>query len=307
MSDISTPVTIALCTYNGAAHLPAQLQSYLDQRDVDWRLWVSDDGSTDVTRDILKNFAQRHDTERDIRIVDGPRGGFCANFMSLLCHPDFPAGPVALSDQDDVWLPHKLARARDQMKGQTGPAIYGAQSLHVDSRLRPIGRSSTAGSLPSFGNALVQNIVSGHSCVLSDEALALVRSAGVPQGLPYHDWWLYMLITGAGGQATVDDETVLMYRQHGENLMGAHDGWQAKFTRARQVLGSEYGSWITANTRALTQCSDLLNAPARAVLADFLTPARGLARAAQLHRLGIKRQGRIGTACLYTAAALGHV
>jgi len=307
MLDVDLPLTIALCTYNGAAYLREQLDSYLSQRHKNWQIWVSDDGSSDTTLEILDNFGRRHGYHHPLRVIEGPREGVAANFLSLLCHPDFPAGPVALSDQDDVWLDHKLSRARAVMEGLTGPVIYGAQSLHVDNTLRTISRSSTAGSRPSFGNALVQNVISGHSCVLSAEALDLVRRAGVPMGVPYHDWWLYLLISGVGGQVIIDDAPVLLYRQHESNLMGAHRGPRARIARARQVLRSEYGNWVGANAAALTTRAQLLDPMARQILEDFREPTTGPSRMAQLRRLGIARQGRLGTACLYAAAALGRL
>lgn len=307
MLDADPPLTIALCTYNGAAYLREQLDSYLAQRHKNWQIWVSDDGSSDTTLEILDDFGRRHGYHHPLRVIEGSREGVAANFLSLLCHPDFPAGPVALSDQDDVWLDHKLSRARAVMDGLTGPVIYGAQSLHVDSALRPIGRSRTSGSRPSFGNALVQNVISGHSCVLSSEALKLVRCTGVPQGIPYHDWWLYLLISGAGGQVIVDEEAVLLYRQHNSNLMGANSGLRARLARARQVLKSEYGGWVAANSAALAPHGALLTPPAQQILEEFRNPATGIRRVSQLRRLGIARQGRLGTASLYTAAALGHL
>ncbi|MFC6643288.1 MULTISPECIES: glycosyltransferase [Sulfitobacter] len=303
-----TPLlTIALCTFNGAAYLREQLDSYLVQNHTHWQLWVSDDGSNDATLDILQEFDRRHGNRHPVRVIKGPGQGVATNFMSLLCHPEFPTGPVALSDQDDVWLDHKLTRAIAQIQDYEGLVIYGAQSLHVDNTLRAIGRSRTLGSRPSFGNALVQNVISGHSCVLSAEALELVRRAGVPMGVPYHDWWLYLLISGAGGQVIVDDATALLYRQHDSNLMGAHRGQRARITRARQVLRSEYGNWVGANAAALATRAQLLDPMARQILENFREPAAGPTRIAQLRRLGIARQGRLGTACLYAAAALGRL
>lgn len=301
------PLTIALCTYNGAAYLREQLNSYLAQDHTQWQLWVSDDGSNDATLDILKEFDRRHGDQHPLCVIKGPRQGVATNFLSLLCHPEFPTGPVALSDQDDVWLQHKLTRALTRIQDYSGPVIYGAQSLHVDDNLRTIGRSNTARSRPSFRNALVQNVISGHSCVLSAEALDLVRRAGVPMGVPYHDWWLYLLISGVGGQVVIDDATVLLYRQHESNLMGAHRGQRARITRARQVLKSEYGNWVGANTAALATRASLLDPMARQILENFRELTTGPSRIAQLRRLGIARQGRLGTACLYAAAALGRL
>ncbi len=300
-------VTIALCTYNGAAHLAQQLESYAAQTHTAWDLWISDDGSTDATCDIIRRFAETHGTGRDIRLLKGPRAGFATNFLTLLCHPDLPAQPVALSDQDDVWLPEKLALGMAHMGGDA-PCLYGAQSIHTDAALTPVGRSMGGGQA-HFGNALVQNIVSGHSAMLNASALALVRAAGVPQGLPYHDWWLYQLVTGAGGRAIVSPDAVLMYRQHGENAMGSHQGLRATAARAAQVFGHTYGDWIAVNTSSLRAASQLLTPQAQAILALLEThPKRiGLARARAFASAGIKRQGRLGTGLLYLAVLAGRV
>ena len=306
-SPPSTRITIALCTRNGAAHLGAQLESYLAQTHSAWDLWVSDDGSTDETRAILARFSTAHGAGRDIRIVEGPQAGFAANFLSLLCYPDLPAQPVALSDQDDVWLPEKLALGLVHMGGDA-PCLYGAQSIHTDATLTPIGRS-LGGGVAHFGNALVQNIVSGHSAMLNPSALALVRAAGVPRGLPYHDWWLYQLITAAGGTVVVAPDPVLMYRQHTDNAMGSHQGLGAALHRAGQVFGQTYGGWISTNTAALRAASPLLTPKAQAILAALEThpPRIGVARLRAFRRMGIARQGRLGNLLLSLAVLAGRV
>lgn len=300
-------VTIALCTYNGAAHLEAQLVSYLAQTHTAWDLWVSDDGSTDATLDILHAFATNYRAVHDVRILTGPRAGVAANFIQLLCHPDLPNQPVALSDQDDVWLPKKLALACVEMTGDT-PVLYGAQSISVDAVLRPIGQS-IGGGMPSFGNALVQNIVSGHSSMLNSAALKVVRTAGVPQGIPYHDWWLYQLITGVGGKVVVRPDAVLLYRQHAGNVMGSHQGVSAMLTRITEVFGRTFGEWIAANTKNLRALETNLTPDASLTLAglDAAAPRVGRARLAIFRRHSIIRQGKLGTAALYFAVLLGRV
>lgn len=297
-------ITIALCTFNGAEHLRAQLESYLAQRHTNWSLWVSDDGSSDKTLAILDLFVQRDAGAHPVRIIKGPQKGVAANFLSLLCHPDFPAGMTALSDQDDVWLPEKLEYAAAHLAQTSRSGLYGAQSVHVDNTLTSIGAAFTKGAIPDFTNALVQNIISGHSAVLTGGALDLVRRAGVPHGIPYHDWWLYLLVTGAGGTVITDDRATLLYRQHSENVMGGHTGWRATATRALQVLGTTYGAWLDANTAALQACEDLLTPAARTTLAAFDCRPRS---PRMLARLGIRRQSRLSTLCVYLAAILHRI
>lgn len=302
-------ITILLCTFNGAAHLAEQLDSYLAQEHAEWDLWVSDDGSTDGTIDILRAFQRAEGQRRDIRLLDGPRRGPAANFLSLMCHPELPAGPVALSDQDDVWWPCRLRRAVEGLSLGGPVTLYGAQSQHTDDALRVIGASRPPRRAPGFANALTQNIVSGHSAALSPGALELVRRAGVPADIPYHDWWLYLLISGAGGGVVIDDAPVLYYRQHGGNVMGAHRGPAASLERAAQVLGRTYAGWVAANARALQRVETLLTENDRALLAGVAAAPRraGLSRPLALYRLGLHRQSQLATASLYLAAALGRV
>jgi len=303
-----TRITILLCTFNGAANLDAQLQSYLAQTHQAWDLWVSDDGSTDGTRAILDQFCRDHSIGRNIRILDGPRRGSTVKYMTLLCHPDLPPGPVALSDQDDVWMPQKLSRALAALGHVDGVALYGAQSLHTDQSLRVVGQSIPMPRTPCFGNALVQNIVSGHSAALSTDALKLVRRAGIPHGVPYHDWWLYLLVSGAGGTVVIDPEPVLFYRQHTTNAMGAHRGMSAHINRLKLFIGHHFADWLTANIAALTLVEHLLSGPNKAALAQLRAHPRQrrLGRTFAFSRCGIKRQRWAATALIYFAVMLGR-
>lgn len=304
-----TRMTILLCTRNGARWLPEQLDSYLAQTDDRWDLWVSDDGSTDDTRAVLQQFAGRVAGRHAVRLFDGPRRGLAENYLSLLTRPDLPPGPVTLSDQDDVWFPGKLTHARAGLSRGGTVTIYGARVVYTDAGLVPFGTTPRIKRPPGFVNALTQNVVSGNTLTLSPAAVALVRRAGMPQAVPYHDWWLYQLVSGAGGDVVIGPEKVLFYRQHGANAMGAHRGMRASLTRAAQVLGRTYRGWIAANLAALRAAEDCL-LPEHRALIDTLSgiPRRpGLARPRGFARAGLYRQGRLSTAALYLAAALGRV
>ncbi|MGR3375009.1 MAG: glycosyltransferase [Pseudooceanicola nanhaiensis] len=306
---MSRDPTILLTTCNGAAHLAGQLDSFAAQSETGWSLWASDDGSTDATRAILEDFRAARAGRNEVRIIDGPRRGAAANFLSLLTHPELLPGPVALSDQDDVWLPGKLARAMAALEEAPAdrPVIYGAQSHHVTETLERLGPSRPWRRPGRFENALLQNIVSGHSCVLNAAALELVRAAG-PVATRHHDWWLYQLVSGAGGIVHIDPEPVLLYRQHGANVMGAHRGTGAKLARMAKLFGREYGRWIAEQTAALDTARDLLTPANRATLDAFRARlGQGPACALAMARAGLHRQTRATTAAVYAAAVLGRL
>jgi len=305
----SGPLRVLMCTLDGAHWLEAQLDSLLAQTHRDWTLWVSDDGSRDGTRALISDFAARH-PGRVERLIDGPRRGAAANYLGLLCHPDLPPGPVALADQDDIWHPDKLARAvaaigEAQRAGATSVA-YAAGYDVIDStgRVRRSVASWPAG--PSFGNALVQNIMSGHSLTLDAGALALLRRVG-PVEVPFHDWYVYQLMAGTGCALRIDPVAVLRYRQHGANCMGDSATRAAMLRRFDILRSGTYRRWIAANCAALRRAWPVLTPDARRTLAlvDRWAQSPGLRRVSALRRGGIARQRPVETAVLHLAAALG--
>lgn len=300
------PVTILLCTFNGARFLPALLASLVVQTHENWALWISDDGSTDDTLEVCRAFRDQY-PQWDIRLVTGPQKGAAANFLSLLCHPDLPEGLVALSDQDDIWLTGKLERALRQMTGK-GPVIYSAQSRYIDAAGQNRGRSQPPSAQPEFATAMLQNVLAGHSMVLNPDAMALVRRAGVVT-VPFHDWWLTLLVTACGGRAVMDRQAVLLYRQHEANVLGAPGGWRAGMRRARAVWGQDYRHWVGANVRALLTVPGLLAPQSRAVVEAFVAAPSGGGprRLALLWRLGLRRQGWRATVLVYLAALFGRI
>ena len=299
-------IHVLMATYNGAKHLPQQLASIAAQDHGSWSLWVSDDGSSDDTPDIIRAFADAH-PQRTIRLLDGPQNGAAANFMSLLCHPDLPVGYVALSDQDDVWYPNKLSHALTALNDQQGAAIYSAQSRHIDGQGHPIGHSRPHRGQPHFANALVQNRIAGHCAVLTPAALDLVRAVG-PVDVPFHDWWLYLLMTGAGGTVVVQPDVVLDYRQHDGNVLGGNQRRLASVKRVLAVLGSTFARWQAKNLAALVKAGPALLPENRHLLDQWTSAPRwGLGRMAVSQQIGMTRDTRPATALIRLAAALGRI
>lgn len=308
----ATPdVTILLGLYNGARFLREQLASHAAQVGVRWRILAADDGSTDATRAILAAFAAE-DPARRVGLIEGPGLGPAPNFLRLLTAADPEAPYAALSDQDDVWLPGKLARATAALHGLPSelPALYCGRTITCDARLRRLGLSPHFRLAPSFRNALVQNIAGGNTMVLNRAALRLARAAAAEAGeVVMHDWWLYQLVTGAGGLVLYDSEPMVLYRQHGSNLIGANASLAARVKRARLVAGGLLHRWNETNVAALTASAHRLTPANRALLAAFAEAKRApfRQRLGGLARLGLYRQTRGGRLSYWAAAAAGLI
>lgn len=314
-------VCILMGTYNGARWLPAQLASLVAQGHADWSLVLRDDGSHDDTAAVIADFARGHPA-RDISLIRGPGGqGSAANFLQLLADAALPPGAaVAFADQDDVWLPGKIARAlaelarAQQDRGAPRPAVYASRTILTDADLRPQQISTLHRRPPTFGNALVQNVLAGNTIVLDPAAVTLLRAtvpAALEHRVPFHDWWIYQVMTGAGGIVINDAEPGLYYRQHGANVLGAHRGMTGGLARLGMIRDSRYAGWLARNLAALAQVADHLTPAHRQMVADFaaLRDARGgaLVRVMGLSRLGIHRQTAQGDLMLRFLALTGRL
>jgi glycosyltransferase involved in cell wall biosynthesis len=297
--------------YKGEQHLPAQLDSIAQQEDADWCLLASDDSPNGCSRAVLTGFAAK--VAQDVALLEGQKAGFSANYLHLLRHAK--PGMLAFADQDDVWLPEKLARARAALARIPSdcPALYCARVWIWDGdagsmRTKSLPHMQRA---PSFANALVENIAIGNTLVLNAAAAKLARTLAVEtQEVFAHDWWLYLLISGVGGTVLTDgDEPVVLYRQHGGNAIGSGVGLRAQLARKRAVLRGSFANRLTLNARALEAARPLLTPKNRALLDSFeaARAQKSPARLVRLARLGLYRQTRLATCGFWGAAAIGRV
>jgi glycosyltransferase involved in cell wall biosynthesis len=245
-------VAILLCTFNGARFLPAQLSSLAKQRFTNWRLFVSDDGSTDETLAIVSQQKDRLGTV-PVAVRSGPQQGFVRNFLSLACDPSIACDYFAYSDQDDVWQPEKLSRAVAWLDTRLPhvPAMYCSRTMLIDEDGRRCGYSRAYRRTPSFRNALVQSIASGNTIVFNEAARRLLVVAGSAAKVPSHDWWTYLLTTGAGGEVYYDQIPQVQYRMHGENVIGTNAGLRNRARRLYMLSRGRFQRWSDMHVAAL--------------------------------------------------------
>jgi len=301
-------VTILLGAFNGARYLPEQLQSIAIQSWPNWQILASDDGSSDETPKILQDFARTH----PLSIMAGPGQGLVRNFMHLLqALPDAPPH-VAFCDQDDVWLPEKLETALEHLRRvpEGCPALYCSRRLIWDPERGSRTASRAYPHPPSFANALIENIAPGNTIVLNPAAAALARDlAGTGGDVFAHDWWLYLLIAGVGGQVIYDPEPRLLYRQHAGNVIGAGEQLSRQIGNKRAVWRGAFADRVGGNIAAMQAVVRHLT-PENARRLELLAQARAARlprRLALLRRAGVWRQGRLSGATFWGAACLGKV
>lgn len=314
MSDQNPPrVTILLASHFGENHIAEQLKSIADQTHENWRLIISDDGSTDMTREIILDFATQFSPEK-VQLIEGPcKGTSSDNFMSLLRSGHFPdTDYIAFCDQDDVWLPEKLTQGLAVLAPFDAQDIvlYGGRSIVTDEALNQIALSALRPKPLGFKNALMQNFAGGNTFILTPRAgQLLAKAAAKTHQVIVHDWWCYIVVTGAGGQAIHDNTPSLLYRQHQENVIGNNAGFSAQMRRMAGLLNGTYRRWNATNIDAIEANSDLLTNAAATAFQDLklLHNSRGFGALKILKNSGLYRQSRLSHAALWVGAFLGRL
>jgi glycosyltransferase involved in cell wall biosynthesis len=264
----SPRIVVLLATLNGEAFLDEQIASLAAQDVLHLDVVASDDGSTDLTLSILRNWQARW-TKGTFTIVSGPGQNFAENFRGLICLLDDHADYVAFADQDDVWDTDKLSAAIRALEGEAGPALYGGRTRLVDARLQPLGSSPLFGRPPHFRNAIVQSLAGGNTMVLNRAGFALVSASARRTRFVSHDWWCYLIVSGAGGRVHYDPVPRIAYRQHASNAIGESSGIRARLHRLQLLVDGQFRRWNDANLAALDACADMLTEETRATLEQF--------------------------------------
>lgn len=303
-------LAILMATLNGERFLAEQLDSLQAQTISNWQLYVSDDGSTDGTLDIIKRYQAQWGADK-IQYRLGPQKGFAQNFLSLACDPHIKADYYAFCDQDDVWLPEKLQVAIEHISKSSTPEqvyAYGGRTTYTDEKLNPTGMSPLFVFPRTFRNALIQSIAGGNTMVFNQATKTLLEKAGLVPA-PSHDWWLYQLVTGAGGVMYYDPTPYILYRQHPQSLVGSNRSLSALFKRFCKLLNGQYRGWTDQNIQSLRQAEYLLLQVNLEVLKLFevMRKAKLRDRLRLLEVCGLYRQTWRGTVSLIFAAILKKI
>jgi len=246
---MSEQISVAMAVYNGGRYLREQLDSVFAQTWSNLELVVVDDQSSDNSAAILAEYAARSPNMRYVR--NDSRLGLVKNFEKaiLLCRGVF----IALADQDDVWLPDKVERLFEKIGDSdlvcSDARLIDANGTEIASSMRAYTQIPILPGHP-FRELCFFNFVTG--CTAMFRRSLLSRAMPFPDGVLYHDWWLAMVASTAGGIACVD-ESLVLYRQHDANLAGTarFRGWRSLLRLDIVSLRKKMNRRYAANLRAM--------------------------------------------------------
>jgi len=218
-------ITVLLATHNGARFLDEQLDTILGQRDVEVRIHVLDDASTDGTPELLAARASS-DSRITVLATQGRSGGAAPNFYRLIRSLDLAtAGLVAFADQDDIWLPNKLSRHAAMIAAGADGVSSNVTAFSADGPRSLIKKDYPQREF----DYLLEGPGPGCTFLMSNRLVALAQELlADPESdasrADFHDWLLYVLCRAQGWNWVIDSFASVDYRQHSSNVMGANVG-----------------------------------------------------------------------------------
>lgn len=230
-------VQILMSTFNGESYIRDQIESILNQDYTNIELLIRDDGSTDSTVAIIKEYVE---TYSNVKYFIGENRGACNSFFELIKVADKDSDYYAFSDQDDYWLPNKISRAVCSLEKENEEEVllYACGYTIVDERLQSLQTKKRVENIkPSFRNAIIENVCIGCSMVFNNRFFQEIHNK-LPQGVYMHDWWLYLVSTCIG-KLIYDNGSYLYYRQHNNNAIGMHNSvikqWSTRYHNYRNM------------------------------------------------------------------------
>jgi len=203
-------VSIALASFEGAATIEEQLDSFSRQTMLPDEVIVSDDRSRDNTVELVRNFAKL--SGLNIKLIRNERNlGHIRNFSNALlnCTGDI----VFLSDQDDKWFPEKIETVTRVFLENSACWAVIHDGMLTNSHLIPTGQTKIAQVRRGYGSA--KNICTG---ALSAFRQDLLRYAlPFPPSIAAHDAWLHSLAMMFPGRRVVLEQNLQYIRRHDAN------------------------------------------------------------------------------------------
>ena len=219
---------VLMSTYNGEKYLTEQIDSILNQINADIELMIRDDGSSDGTINICEEYAAKY---KNVTFYSGKNIGVGMSFIDLLYKAP-EAEYYSYADQDDVWLSDKTERAisaieyKKRQKGYSLPLLYTSNQIVVDKDLVNLGMRFSEEPRHDIYQEIAFNNLSGCTMVMNKELRkVLIQHDNQPNNhilnTRIHDTWT-MLVALIAGEVIYDNESRILYRQHENNVVGAH-------------------------------------------------------------------------------------
>ena len=223
-------ISVALCTYNGQKYIQDQLYSIISQSVPVQEIFIIDDGSSDQTGDVIRDFISNLPPSVSTKIVfktNQKSLGIAGNFQS--CISETTNEWVMLSDQDDLWHSDKVKNLIQAVEQNPITKLFCTNAELVDETGQTLGytlfqalkiskwEKRKLKSPNAFYALLRRNLATGATMFLNKDAY--LKALPFPKNW-LHDEWLAIIAAFSGSFKLLEINTI-DYRQHSSNSIGA--------------------------------------------------------------------------------------
>lgn len=252
-------VAVLLAVFNGVPWLSEQLNSILNQVNIDLTIFVSVDSSIDGSEATIDAWAAK---DSRIRVLPhGCRfGGASKNFFRLIREVDLSSFDfVSLADQDDIWDSIKLNSAINLMVASKADA-YSSNALAFWGNGQTFFVNKSQPQVK--WDYLFEAAGPGCTYVLTSKLATaiqglLISKLALSLKIGLHDWFIYAYARSNNFHWIIDKQSWIRYRQHASNQVGVNLGWTAFIRRVKKVSSG----WAFSQTILLAEMLDKLNQP----------------------------------------------
>ena len=225
-------ISVALAAYCGEKYIEAQIRSILAQLPEDGEIVVSLDPSGDSTGDILEKLGAE---DCHLRCITGSGDGLIKNFENAIraCTGDI----IFLSDQDDIWLPGKVAEvcAAFADPGVT-VVMHDASITDKDLNVTEPSFFAIRGKKDGVASNMIKNSWIGCCMAFRRELCSAILP--FPDNIPMHDQWIG-IFGKLGGKVVYIDKPLIYWRRHGANSSStSHSSLRRMFKWRYDLIGA---------------------------------------------------------------------
>lgn len=205
-------VDIAMATYNGEKYLKEQIDSIISQSFTDWRLFVRDDGSTDNTVNIIRQYVKK---DSRIHLIEDSLGNLrvSRNFEQALSYCTAPY--TMFADQDDIWFKNKIEASLlfiNEFENKEPILIFSNSILASENLKNKYGNNYKLTMVPNLRNFLFSNAGYQGSAIMFNEKLKQKLLLFFPNS-PVHDYHV-SLVGLLFGKVYHMSTPLMIYRRH---------------------------------------------------------------------------------------------
>ena len=219
-------VSVIIPSYNMARYLPKSVASALAQTYANFEVVIVDDGSSDNTSEVVRQWAD----DPRVRVHRQANGGLSHARNQGIAHSSGPY--IALLDADDIWMPHKLSLQMALFKDrpQVGVVFSNYERMNDNEEFMPMGPTAMYRGKVS-GRLLIENFVPASSAVV--RRTCFERCGGFEVALKTGEDYEMWLRLSAHTEFDFVPEALMRYRIWGGSMSRDYRG---RFETAIRVM-----------------------------------------------------------------------